>query len=47
LFYEEKEALKKHGVLDNWIEVDLAKDPDQLAQFVTSFPLPVNLTQDT
>lgn len=41
LFYEEKEALKKQGVLDNWIEVDLAKNPDQLAEFVTSFPLPV------
>jgi hypothetical protein len=27
LFYEEKEALNKHGVLDNWIEVDLAKTP--------------------
>lgn len=40
LFYEEKETLKKHGVLDNWIEVDLAKDPDQLARFVASFPLP-------
>ena len=40
LFYEEKETLKKHGALDNWIEVDLAKDPDQLANFVASFPLP-------
>jgi hypothetical protein len=43
LFYEEKEVLAKHGALDNWIEVDLAKDPDQLAQFVTSFPLPISL----
>ena len=42
LFYEEKEALTKRGALDNWIEVDLAKDPDQLAQFVTSFPLPIS-----
>ncbi len=42
LFYEEKEVLTKHGALDNWIEVDLAKDPDQLAQFVTSFPLPIS-----
>ena len=41
LFYEEKETLKKHGALDNWIEVDLANDPDQLAKFVASFPLPV------
>ena len=42
LFYEEKEALKKHGVLDNWIEVDLAKNPDQLVQFLASFPRPVD-----
>ena len=42
LFYEEKETLKKHDALDNWIEVNLAKDPDQLAQFVTSFPLPIH-----
>lgn len=41
LFYEEKETLLKKGVLDNWIEVDLAKNPDQLAEFVTSFPLPL------
>ena len=46
LFYEEKEALKKQGVLDNWIEVNLSKNPDQLAEFVTSFPLPVNMNQD-
>ncbi len=46
LFYEEKETLVSHGALDNWIEVDLAKNPDQLAEFVTSFPLPVNITQD-
>lgn len=46
LFYEEKETLKKHDVLYNWIEVDLAKNPDQLAEFVTSFPLPVNMNQD-
>jgi hypothetical protein len=41
LFYEEKETLVSHGVLDNWIEVDLAKNPDQLAEFVTSFPIPL------
>ena len=41
LFYEEKESLLEKGVLDNWIEVDLAKNPDQLAEFVTSFPLPL------
>ncbi len=38
---EEREVLIKHGALDNWIEVDLRKDPDQLKKFITSFPLPV------
>lgn len=41
LFYEEKETLKKHDALDNWIQVNLAKNPDQLALFVASLPLPV------
>lgn len=44
LFFEEKETLLKNGVLDNWIEVDLAKDPDTLARFINSFPLPVDRT---
>ena len=43
LFYEEKETLTKNGVLDNWIEVDLSKEPDHLAQFIASFPLPMNV----
>lgn len=38
---EEREELIKHGVLDNWIEVDLSKDPNQLQKLITSFPLPV------
>lgn len=42
LFYEEKEELIKHDALDNWIEVDLSKNPNQLAQFISSFPLPNN-----
>lgn len=41
LFEDEREVLTSHNALDNWIEVDLAKDQDQLAKFVTSFPLPV------
>lgn len=41
LFFEEKETLTSRGVLDNWIEVDLRKDPDQLQKFITSFPIPV------
>ncbi len=40
LFYEEKQTLLNHGALDNWIEVDLTKDPNQLAKFISSFPLP-------
>ncbi|MCA9313318.1 hypothetical protein KDA08_03275 [Candidatus Saccharibacteria bacterium] len=40
LFYEEKEALIEHNALDNWIEVDLAKNPDKLRDFLSSFPLP-------
>jgi hypothetical protein len=43
LFYGEKEDLIKHGVLDNWIEVDLSKDEDQLAKFVNSFPLAIDV----
>ncbi len=41
LFHEEKQTLIEHGALDNWIEVNLSKDPDQLKKFLTSFPLPV------
>lgn len=42
MFYEEKVTLIKHKALDNWIEVDLAKDEDQLLRFVQSFPIPTN-----
>lgn len=40
LFYEEKETLIKKNALENWIEVDLTKDPDQMGKFVASFPFP-------
>jgi len=40
LFSDEAVELTKHGVLGNWIGVDLAKDPDQLAKFINSFPTP-------
>lgn len=40
LFYEEKQDLIKHNVLDNWIEVDLTKNQNQLLNFINSFPLP-------
>ena len=45
LFFEEKRVLLEHKVLDNWIGVDLAKDPDQLKAFVSSFPVPINLVK--
>jgi hypothetical protein len=41
LFFEERQELEKYGVLDNWIEVDLAKNQNHLQNFVLSFPLPV------
>lgn len=40
LFFEEKQTLEKNGVIDNWIEVNLAKDENQLASFLSSFPIP-------
>lgn len=42
LFEFERRELVKHGVLDNWIGVDLRKDPDMLLQFVRSFPIPIS-----
>lgn len=42
LFLKEKQDLVQHGVLDNLIQVDLAKDPDQLQKFIHDFPLAVN-----
>ena len=41
LFHEEKLDLAKNNATDNWIEVDLAKNPNQLEKFLTSFPIPV------
>lgn len=41
LFFEEKQTLLENNALDNWIEVDLAKNPNQLADFINSFPIPV------
>jgi hypothetical protein len=42
LYDDERVALEQHGVLDNWILVDLAKNENQLADFLRSFPIPVN-----
>lgn len=38
----EREALQRHGVLDNWIKVDLRKRPNQLRLFIESFPIPID-----
>ncbi len=43
LFFEEREDLINHGVLDNWIKVDLRTNPNQLNDFILSFPLPHNV----
>jgi hypothetical protein len=45
LFFKEKETLIKHGVLENWIEVNIQKDPDALGKFLNSFPIPINLVK--
>ena len=42
LFMEEKEALIANCVLDNYVKVDLLKKDNQLADFVRSFPIPIN-----
>ncbi len=42
LFVDEKEVLIKKGALDNWILVDLWKNENRLADFLRSFPIPVN-----
>lgn len=37
----EKAILQKHGALENWIEVDLRKNPSALKDFLDDFPIPV------
>ncbi|MFA6537665.1 MAG: hypothetical protein WCT18_04705 [Patescibacteria group bacterium] len=37
----EKAILQKHEALENWVEIDLAKNPNVLKDFLTDFPLPV------
>ncbi len=41
LFHEERITLEKHGLLDNWIEVNLTKYENHLLKFITDFPIPV------
>jgi len=38
----ERQTLIKHGVLNNWIEVNLRNDEDQLQRFIDSFPIPID-----
>lgn len=45
LFFEEKQSLIKHNVIDNWIQVDLSKNPDQLNEFINSFPIPAEISK--
>lgn len=37
LFYGDRQVLVDNEVLDNWIEVDLRKDPDALGKFLQDF----------
>ena len=39
LFYEEKQDLMKHGLMDSWVEVNLSRNENQLNDFIVSFPL--------
>lgn len=43
LFFEEKQSLIEHKALDNWIRVDLSKNPEQLGAFIQSFPIPAEI----
>lgn len=45
LFDAERADLVSHQVLENWIEVDLLKDANQLQKFLSSFPIPINLVK--
>ncbi|MCC7289398.1 hypothetical protein IT414_03350 [bacterium] len=45
LFESERRVLEEHGVLDNHIRVDLGKNEHQLADYLASFPVPIeNIT---
>lgn len=44
MYEGERKALESHGVIDNWILVDLSKNENQLADFIRSFPIPVQPT---
>lgn len=42
-FPDERAVLNSHGVFDNWIEIDLSKNENQLKKFIESFPIPIQL----
>ena len=44
LFPEEESVLRQNNVLENWIEVNLARNPEQLRVLLQSFPTPINNT---
>jgi len=46
LFEKERIELEKHGVLENWIEVDIRKNEDALGSFLASFPIPIEKLQE-
>lgn len=46
LFYGDRQVLVDNNVLDNWIQVDLRNDPNQLGEFLQDFPVPINLVED-
>ncbi|MFZ1360723.1 MAG: hypothetical protein WAS27_01670 [Candidatus Saccharimonadales bacterium] len=39
LYPEEEKVLLRHGVINNWVGVDLYKEPAQLSKYISSFPL--------
>jgi hypothetical protein len=41
LYEDERSSLIAHGVLDNWVEVDLAKDENRLLDLINNLPKPV------
>ncbi len=40
LFLSEKKELIEHDAFDNWIQIDLRKDPNMLQKIIQDFPLP-------
>lgn len=40
-YAEEQEALSSHGVLANWVEIDLSRNENQLKDLLDSFPAAV------